>query len=98
MISAFWIAVGFLGQALFSGRFLVQWLSSEKARRSVMPNAFWYLSIAGGVTLLAYAVHRRDPVFIAGQAVGLLVYGRNVQMLWRTRQGQARPGLAEGAQ
>ncbi len=98
MISAVWIAVGFLGQALFSGRFLVQWLSSERARRSVVPNAFWYLSIAGGVTLLAYAIHRRDPVFIAGQAAGLLVYARNVQMLWRSRREAAPAAMAEGAQ
>lgn len=97
MISGFWIAVGFLGQALFSGRFLVQWLTSERARRSIVPEAFWYLSIAGGVTLLAYAVHRRDPVFIAGQGVGLLVYARNVQMLRRSRRSPSA-AVAGGAQ
>lgn len=81
-----WLAVGFLGQALFSARFIVQWLSSEKLKKSVIPKAFWYFSVAGGATLLAYAVHRRDPVFIVGQAAGLFIYARNLQFLWRERQ------------
>ena len=83
-----WLAVGFLGQALFSARFIVQWLSSEKMKKSVIPSAFWYFSLAGGATLLAYAIHRRDPVFILGQAAGLFIYFRNLQFLWRDR-GQA---------
>ena len=66
-----WIAVGFAGQALFFGRFFVQWLASERARRSVIPTAFWYFSIGGGLVLTAYAIYRRDPVFIVGQASGL---------------------------
>ena len=61
-----WLGIGFLGQALFSARFLVQWLASERARRSIVPRAFWFFSLAGGATLLAYAIYRRDPVFIAG--------------------------------
>lgn len=73
-----WLAVGFLGQALFSARFLLQWLKSEKEKKSVFPIAFWYFSIAGGVTLLAYAVYRKDPVFILGQLSGLLIYFRNL--------------------
>ena len=73
-----WLAVGFLGQALFSARFLVQWIRSEKEKKSVFPIAFWYFSIAGGLTLLAYAVYRQDPVFILGQATGLLIYFRNL--------------------
>ncbi len=73
-----WIAVGFAGQFLFFSRFLVQWLASEKQKKSVIPNSFWYLSILGGVILLSYAIHRRDPVFILGQAVGLFVYFRNL--------------------
>lgn len=76
-----WMAIGFGGQFVFSARFLVQWLSSESAKKSVFPIAFWYLSIGGGVSLLAYAVHRRDPVFIAGQASGLLIYARNLQLI-----------------
>lgn len=78
-----WLAVGFLGQAMFSGRFLVQWIASERRRRSVVPTAFWWLSLAGGGTLLAYAVHRGDPVFILGQAAGLVVYVRNLVLIRR---------------
>jgi lipid-A-disaccharide synthase-like uncharacterized protein len=76
-----WLVLGFVGQAMFAGRFLVQWIASERKRASVVPVAFWWLSLAGGGTLLAYAVHRRDPVFIVGQAVGLFVYGRNLSFL-----------------
>ncbi len=83
-----WLAVGFLGQALFSARFIVQWLSSEKMKKSVIPSAFWYFSMAGGLTLLTYAIHRRDPVFILGQATGLFIYFRNLQFVWRDRNKQ----------
>ena len=83
---AIWVAVGFLGQAMFSIRFLIQWISSEKRRESVIPIAFWYFSVAGGATLLAYAIHRLDPVFIVGQAAGLLVYARNLYFI-KIRQG-----------
>ncbi|ESS73241.1 lipid A biosynthesis domain-containing protein [Methyloglobulus morosus KoM1] len=74
----YWLIIGFIGQALFSARFIVQWLKSEKEKKSVFPVAFWYFSIAGGVTLLAYAIHRKDPVFIVGQATGLFIYFRNL--------------------
>ena len=80
-----WLAVGLIGQVLFSARFFVQWLQSEKLKKSVIPAAFWYFSVAGGVTLLAYAIHRRDPVFIIGQGAGLIIYFRNLQFLWRAR-------------
>ncbi len=76
-----WIAIGFAGQALFSTRFILQWLASERARRSVVPIAFWYFSLAGSLVLLAYALHRRDPVFIAGQGVGMFVYLRNLYLI-----------------
>ena len=92
-----WLAIGFVGQAVFSARFTVQWIASERARRSVMPLAFWFLSLAGGVTLLAYAIYRRDPVFIAGQGAGLIVYSRNLYLIYRARQiddGAGRPTLA----
>ena len=69
-----WVMVGFAGQALFSMRFLIQWIMSERARQSVMPIAFWYFSLAGGVVLLSYAIYRRDPVFMLGQSMGLIVY------------------------
>ena len=81
-----WLAVGFAGQALFSFRFLVQWLKSERERRSVIPVAFWYFSLAGGATLLTYAIHRADPVFIVGQAAGLFIYGRNLYFVGRERR------------
>jgi lipid-A-disaccharide synthase-like uncharacterized protein len=80
-----WLAVGFAGQALFSARFLVQWLTSERQKRSVVPLAFWYFSVAGGATLLAYAIHRADPVFIVGQGAGLFIYMRNLQLIYRQR-------------
>jgi len=66
----------------------VQWLSSEKMKKSVIPSAFWYFSMAGGLTLLTYAIHRRDPVFILGQATGLFIYFRNLQFVWRDRNKQ----------
>ncbi|WAK01666.1 lipid-A-disaccharide synthase N-terminal domain-containing protein [Methylobacter sp. YRD-M1] len=73
-----WLVIGFLGQGLFSARFIVQWLKSEREKKSVFPIAFWYFSIAGGITLFAYAVHRQDPVFIVGQLTGLFIYLRNL--------------------
>ncbi|MBU6376982.1 MAG: lipid-A-disaccharide synthase N-terminal domain-containing protein [Gammaproteobacteria bacterium] len=81
-----WVIVGFVGQALFSMRFVVQWLASERMKRSIIPHAFWYFSLAGGVTLLAYAIHKRDPVFIAGQGLGLVVYLRNLFLIRTGRQ------------
>lgn len=80
-----WLCVGFLGQALFTARFFVQWLHSEKHRKSMVPTAFWYFSIAGGLVLLAYAVRRRDPVFIVGQGAGLVIYLRNLYFIRRDR-------------
>jgi len=76
-----WLIVGFAGQAFFSCRFLIQWLASEREKKSVIPVAFWYFSIIGGVTLLAYALYKRDPVFILGQSTGLFVYFRNIYFL-----------------
>ena len=89
------LAVGFGGQLLFSLRFLLQWLASERAGRSVMPQVFWHVSLAGGAALLAYALLRGDPVFIVGQGLGLLVYGRNLWLIRRERQSQ--PTAAKGA-
>ena len=76
-----WLVIGFIGQALFSARFIVQWIKSEKEKKSVFPVAFWYFSIAGGVTLLSYAIYREDPVFIVGQLTGLLIYFRNLYFI-----------------
>lgn len=82
-VEQIWTSVGFLGQALFTGRFVIQWLASERARKSVIPLLFWYFSIGGGATLFAYAIYREDPVFIVGQGAGLAIYLRN---LWLTRR------------
>ena len=85
-----WVALGFLAQAFFTMRFLVQWIASERARKSVVPAAFWFFSVGGGLLLLIYALYRRDPVFIAGQALGLVVYIRNVYFIILTgRQRRA---------
>lgn len=81
-----WLVIGFLGQALFSARFIVQWLKSEREKKSVFPIAFWYFSIGGGVTLLAYAVYRQDPVFIVGQLSGLFIYLRNLYFVIHERK------------
>lgn len=80
-----WLTIGFLGQALFASRFLIQWFRSEMEGRSVIPVAFWYCSIGGGIVLLSYAIYRQDPVFIAGQAFGLLVYARNLNFISQER-------------
>jgi lipid-A-disaccharide synthase-like uncharacterized protein len=84
-MSVLWLVIGFLGQLLFSLRFLAQWVASERAGRSVVPLSFWYFSVLGGATLLAYAIYRADPVFIVGQLTGVFIYGRNLQLIRRER-------------
>lgn len=84
-----WIAIGLAGQALFMLRFVIQWIVSERARRSVIPVSFWWLSIAGAAVLLAYAIYRRDPVFVLGQSLGFFVYSRN---LWLVHAEARRRG------
>ena len=84
-----WLRIGFFGQALFSARFVIQWLASERMRRSVVPHAFWWFSLAGGVTLFAYASWRGDPVFVPGQRLGLFVYLRNLMLIRRHRRTAA---------
>lgn len=73
-----WFGIGFFGQGFFMMRFVVQWLQSEKQKRSVIPVAFWFFSIGGGLITLTYAIYRKDPVFIAGQGLGLVIYARNM--------------------
>src|SRR5256885_13147068 len=85
-----WVKLGFLGQAVFTARFLVQWVASEKKRTSVVPVAFWWLSLTGGLILLSYAIHRRDPVIIVGQAMGLVVYVRNLMLVERARRRETK--------
>ena len=84
-----WVMVGFLGQAMFSARFIIQWFVSEKAKESIVPIAFWYFSILGGMTLLTYAIWRRDPVIICGQAGGLMIYARNLWFIYSKRAREA---------
>lgn len=88
-----WLAVGFMGQALFSGRFIVQWLVSERLKKSVIPNLFWWFSIGGGVVLLVYAIHRKDPVFIVGQGAGLFIYLRNLYLIYRSPKKEVAPSV-----
>lgn len=83
---AIWLATGLLGQLLFTARFIVQWIASERAGKSVMPVAFWYLSISGGLIVLAYGIHKLDLVIILGQLPGVVVYSRN---LWLIRKNAA---------
>ena len=84
-----WLALGFLAQGLFTARFVVQWIASERAGKSVMPIAFWFFSIGGGVLLFTYALVKRDPVFIIGQGLGLFVYLRNLYFVLRDRKTAA---------
>ena len=80
-VDKIWLIFGFFGQSVFGARFLVQWLASEKAKKSIIPTAFWYLSLAGSMMLLVYAIHRKDPVFILGQSLGFLIYTRNLYFI-----------------
>ena len=81
--------IGLVGQALFTMRFLVQWLASEKAGRSVIPFAFWLFSVGGGIVLFAYSLWRRDPVFILGQGLGVFIYLRNIALVMKERRAEA---------
>lgn len=91
-----WAWVGLLAQALFTGRFLVQWLASEKAGRSVIPFSFWVLSIGGGLMLLVYALYRKDPVFILGQSLGVVIYIRNIVLVMRERRALKAVNESDG--
>ncbi len=79
-----WLGIGFFGQGIFFMRWVVQWVASERSAQSRVPLAFWYMSLFGGLITLAYAIYRRDPVFIAGQSVGAIVYLRNLMLIHRS--------------
>jgi lipid-A-disaccharide synthase-like uncharacterized protein len=85
-IETIWLAIGFLGQGLFFGRWVIQWIASERKAESQVPISFWYMSLIGGLITLAYAIYRRDPVFIAGQSIGSIVYIRNLMLISRANQ------------
>ncbi len=91
-----WIIFGFFGQALFFMRFFVQWIASELKKESVIPIQFWFFSIGGGSILFIYAVHKQDPVFIVGQATGLIIYLRNLVLIYKKKAQDATSGLEGG--
>lgn len=84
-----WILLGFVAQICFTMRFVVQWIASERAKRSVVPVAFWFFSLVGGVLLLVYSIYRKDPVFIAGQAMGLFIYVRNLWLIGKEKKQES---------
>ncbi len=89
-----WIGVGLFAQTMFSMRFLLQWIATERARASIVPETFWYFSFAGGLLLLSYAIYRMDPVFILGQAIGLVIYSRNIYFIWLGKRVLGPPEVA----
>jgi lipid-A-disaccharide synthase-like uncharacterized protein len=93
-----WVGVGFCAQGMFFMRFVIQWIASEKAKKSVMPDAFWYWSIAGGLLLLIYSIYRLDPVFILGQGTGLMIYIRNLQFVRRHKRRAGAAALQPGCE
>ena len=93
-----WLAFGFAAQSMFFMRFVLQWIASERVKRSIVPETFWYFSFAGGFMLFIYAVHRADPVIMLGQLMGLFIYARNIYLIWlhkRTQAAQASLAAAE---
>jgi len=87
-----WIGIGLLGQSMFSMRFLIQWIASERAKRSIVPHLFWYFSLAGGAILFSYACYRQDIVFILGQGAGLFIYSRNIYFIWFAKKAALESG------
>ena len=97
-IEIIWLGIGFFGQGIFFMRWVVQWVASERHAESRVPIAFWYMSLTGGLITLAYAIYRKDPVFIAGQSVGAFVYLRNLMLIYRNRStgpGATDPALSK---
>jgi lipid-A-disaccharide synthase-like uncharacterized protein len=93
-----WLVIGLVGQGMFTARFLVQWLASERKRETVVPLAFWWLSLAGGLILLSYALYRRDTVFTLGQSTGVFIYVRNLMLASEGRRRSAARAAAAGAE
>ena len=92
-----WLIIGFAGQIIFGLRFLVQWVCSEVKKESHIPIVFWYLSISGGMILLTYAIFRKDPVFILGQSTGMIVYLRNLRLIYKKNKGGQERGVHKDA-
>ena len=89
-----WLGIGFAAQLMFSMRFILQWIASERAKQSIVPEVFWYFSFAGGAMLFAYAIYRVDPVFILGQGTGLLIYARNIHFIWQGKRAESSQKVA----
>ena len=85
-----WLIIGFIGQTIFASRVLVQWVVSERASKSIIPNIFWWISIAGSLILLSYAIHKQDPVFIVGQSCGFLIYSRNLYLIRQDKKASKK--------
>ena len=85
-----WLIIGFIGQTIFASRFLIQWVVSERASKSIIPNIFWWISIAGSLILLSYAIHKQDPVFIVGQSCGFLIYSRNLYLIRQDKKASKK--------
>ncbi len=83
-----WVIIGLAGQTLFMSRFIVQWIASERAKKSVMPEAFWYFSLGGGLIVSAYAIHKQDIVFMLGQMPGVIVYSRNIYFIHKHKRAK----------
>lgn len=92
-----WVGLGLFGQLLFSARFIVQWIASERKKRSIIPVSFWYFSLGGSALLLAYAIYRKDPVFILGQSAGAVVYVRNLWLIKAARYTEVGTDPGDGA-
>lgn len=88
-MSKFWLIFGLFGQFMFFMRFLVQWVTSEIKKKSVIPTSFWYFSLGGSLILLTYAIYRKDPVFILGQSLGFVIYARNLILIARHKESKA---------
>ena len=91
LFETIWLGIGFLGQGLFFVRLFVQWIASERTAESRVPVSFWYMSLIGGLITLTYAIYRKDPVFISGQALGAVVYVRNLVLIHRADQTKSEP-------
>ncbi len=85
-MNKFWLIFGFAGQSLFFMRFLIQWITSEIKKKSVIPVSFWFFSLGGSIMLLVYSIHRKDPVFIVGQSLGFIIYARNLILIARHKE------------
>jgi len=85
-----WLIIGFIGQTIFASRFLIQWIVSERASKSIIPNIFWWISIVGSLILLSYAIHKQDPVFIVGQSCGFLIYSRNLYLIRQDKRASKK--------